>query len=171
MTEIEDKIKNVQNEILVVGAIYKKPELLVEYSYYIKSKYDMADEVCRFLYDNAEIIFQTRTQSFNQNIINLYMTEDDERFDLYKKYGGWSTIEDWMGFADSLDFKNYFDIMKKYSLIREYHREGYNVEKILNHKKFELFSPDDIYNLIRSKVDRVRTVIMKNNDIQILNSA
>ena len=58
MTEIEDKIKNVQNEILVVGAIYKKPELLVEYSYYIKSKYDMADEVCRFLYDNAEIIFR-----------------------------------------------------------------------------------------------------------------
>ena len=169
MTEIEDKIKNVQNEILVVGAIYRKPELLVEYSYYVKSKYDMADEVCRFLYDNAEIIFQKRTQSFNQNIINLYMSEDKERFELYKKYGGWNTIEDWMGIADPLDFKNYFDIMKKYSLIREYHREGYNVEKIINHKKFELFSPDDIYNLIRSKVDRVRTVIMKNNDIQILN--
>ena len=30
------------------------------------------------------------------NVVNLYMTENRERFKLYKKYGGWKTIETWM---------------------------------------------------------------------------
>jgi len=169
MIEIEDRIKNVQNEILFVGAIYKQPDLLVEYGFFVKSDYDFFDPVTKFLYNQSETIFQKRTQNFTQDIINLYMSENKERFDLYKKYGGWKTIESWMEIASVDDFKNYFDVLKKYSLLREYHRKGHNVEKILDHKKFNLFSADDIYKLVRSQVDRIKTVIMKNNDIEILN--
>jgi hypothetical protein len=170
LNDIEEKIKNIPNEILVVGSIYKQPELLVEYSFYLKSKYDFSDPACKFFYDNANIIFQKRTQEFSQSNINLYMAEDKERLEIYKKYGGWNTIESWMDLASIDDFKNYFDTIKKFSLLREYFRNGYSVEKIIEHSKFNIFSPEDIYRLVRTKVDRIRTVIMKDNDIQVLNA-
>ena len=44
------------------------------------------------------------------------MTEDDERLRLYKQYGGWKTIESWMQLSRAEDFKNYYDVLKKYSL-------------------------------------------------------
>lgn len=169
MSDIEEKIKNIPMEILVVGAIFKQPELLVEYSFYIKSKYDFSDQACSFLYNNAEIIFQKRTQEFTQSNINLYMAEDKERLELYKKYGGWKTIEEWMDLASVDDFKNYFDVLKKFSLIREFHRNGYDVTKIINHPKFNVFTVEEVYKIVRSKIDRIRTVIMKDNDVHILN--
>jgi hypothetical protein len=171
LSDIEERIKNIPNEILVIGSIFKQPEILVEYSFYIKSKYDFADPTCKFFYDNAELIFQKMPDAFNkQSNIDLYMMEDKERFETYKKYGGWKTIEGWMELASIDDFKNYFDTMKKFSLCREYHRNGYAIEKILDHSKFNIFSPEDIYRLIRTKVDKVRTVIMKDNDIEVLNT-
>jgi replicative DNA helicase len=169
VSDIEEKVKNIPNEFLVVGAIYKHPELLVEYSIYLKSKYDFSDLACKFFYDNAEIIFQKRTQDFTQSNINLYMAEDKDRLATYKEYGGWNTIEKWMEMASVDDFKNYFDTLKKFSMLREFHREGFNVLKIINHSKFNLFTAEEIHKIIKSKVDRIRTVIMKDSDIHILN--
>jgi len=163
------EIKNIQNEIMIIGSIYKNPEFLIEYGQHIKSKYDFYDDAVKFFYDNAEIIFKTRTQTFNQSTINSYMTEDSERLSLYKKFGMWKTIESWMELSVIEDFKNYFDILKKYSLLREYHRNGFNVNKIMEHPKFQLFNAIDIYRLIRSKADKIHTVILSNNESEILN--
>jgi replicative DNA helicase len=169
LSDIEEKIKNIPMEILVVGSIFKQPELLVEYSFYIKSKYDFSDPACLFLYNNAEIIFQKRTQEFTQSNVNIYMAEDKERLEEYKKYGGWKTIEEWMDLASVDDFKNYFDTLKKFSLIREFHRNGYDVSKIINHSKFNILTVEEVYKIVRSKIDRIRTVIMKDNDVHVLN--
>jgi len=166
---ISEQVANIQNEMLIVGAIYKHPDLLVEYSQYIKSKYDFYDEVTRFFYDNAEIIYKKRSQTFNKATITTFMTEDNNRLSLYKKYGGWNTIESWNKLAIIDDFKNYYEILKKYSLLREYQRNGNVVEKIINHPKFELFSATDIYRLVRGKVDRINTVILTNEESEILN--
>ena len=68
------RIENIQNEILFVGAIYKQPSLLVEYEPQIRSKYDFVDEVTRFLYDNAIVIYKCRTTTFNSATITTYMT-------------------------------------------------------------------------------------------------
>jgi replicative DNA helicase len=154
----------------LVGAIYKQPDLLVEYGQYIKSKYDFNDDATRFFYDIAMILFETRTQTFNKTTLSTYMTEDKDRLLLYKQYGGWKTIEDWISLAIIEDVKNYFEVLKKYSLLREYQRNGYAVEKIVKHPKFETFTAADIYRLIRGKVDRIHTVILTNSESEILNS-
>lgn len=164
-----ENISNVQNEILVVGCFFKDPNLYIEYSKFIKSKYDISDPMCKFLYDNGEIIFKKRTQNFNQSSVNLFMSEDNERLATYKKYGGWSLIESWMELAAVEDFKSYFEVLKKYSLLREYQRNGFSIQKILDHPKFNLFGALDIYRLIRSKADKIQTVILTNNEAHILN--
>lgn len=165
-----EQISNVPNEILIVGAIYKQPDLIVDCSQYIKSKYDFFDEVTKFFYDNAIVIYETRSQDFNKEIINTYMMEDETRLKNYKQYGSWEIIQTWMKLAEVKNFKNYFEILKKYSLLREYQRNGYNIDKIINHPKFELFTAEDIYRLVRGKVDRINTVILTNNQAEILNT-
>lgn len=40
--KIEETVSNITNEIMVVGSIYRNPDLIVEYSQYIKSKYDFS---------------------------------------------------------------------------------------------------------------------------------
>ena len=164
-----ETISNIPNEIMFVGCIYKSPELFVEYAQHTKSRYDFYDEATRFFYDCGEILFTTRTQTFTKNSITTFMAEDKERLELFKKYGGWQTIEKWASLANTDDAKNYFEILKKYSLLREYQRNGFDIDKIVSHSKFETFTAMDIYRLIRGKADRIHTVILANTDTEILN--
>lgn len=155
---------------MVVGSIFKDPELLVEYSRYVRSKYDFADEGCKFFYDCAELIFEKRSQTFNKPVIASFMTEDNDRLGQYKRLGGWKTLSEWMTLSEGQDFGNNFDVLKKYSLLREYERRGFNVERIMSHKNFEKFSSADIYKLMRGQVDKIKTVILAENNTEVLNS-
>lgn len=58
-----EQVQNITNEMLFVGAIYKSPELFVEYAPLIKSRFDFSDEAVKFYYDNAEIMFTTDRKS------------------------------------------------------------------------------------------------------------
>lgn len=165
-----ETVSNVTNEILVVGGIYNNPELIVEYSQYIRSKYDFYDDATRFFYDSAEIIFSTRSQKFNQTVVNTFMAEDADRLATYKKLGGWSLVKNWMQLSVADNFKNYYEVLKKFSLLREYQRNGFDVSKIMGHKQFETFTAIDIYRLIRGKTDKIQTVILNNDNGEVLNS-
>lgn len=162
-------IQNVQNEILLVGSFYKNPNFYVEYGRFVKSQYDLSDEATRFLYDNFETMYKTFTQDITENNVNTFMTQDHERFKKYKIFGGFKIIKKWMELANESDFKNYMDIVKKYSLLREYDNKGYAVSKIMKHNKFHTMKAQDIYKLIRGGADKISTVILANDSNVIIN--
>lgn len=64
-----------------------------------------------------------------------------------------------MDLADVNDFKNVYNTVKKYSLIREYDKQGFPADKILENKKFQFLTANDIYRIMRSKADKINTVI------------
>lgn len=169
--EIKDKdlVCHIPTEVMFVGAMYKQPDLLVSYGQYIRSKYDFSDEVTKFFYDAAEVIYQTRSQTFNKSTISSYFAEDLDRLSKYKKYGGWRTLEQWVSLAIPDDIEKYYELIKKFSLLREYQRNGFDVSKIVTHKSFEKFTASDVYRLIRAKADRIHTVILTNQEAEILN--
>lgn len=154
---------------MFVGSIYSNPELLVEYIQLVKSKYDFYDESTRFFYDCAETMYQTRSQEFKNNTIVAFMSEDKERLDLFKKYGGIKLIDSWKKLSQPENQKNYYDILKKYSLLREYQRKGFDITGILKHSKFETFTANDIYRLVRGKADKIHTVILGSSETEVLN--
>ena len=108
MIEIEEIINNIPNEILTVGAIYKNPDLIVEYSQYIKSKYDFNDEATRFFYDCAVVIYETRSQKLDKTAVSTFMAETPERLKQYRDFKGWKVIEEWQKLSEPNNFKNYF---------------------------------------------------------------
>jgi len=165
---IEIKNHNIANETLLVGSMYKNPDIYVEYGHVMRPKYDFYDSSCQFFYNSFEIMYQTFSQDFNENNINIFMSQDKKRNNQYKEYGGYKTIEKMMELSNIDDFKNYFNIVKKYSLIREYERNGYPIQKILEHKKFDLFTATDIYKMIKSKADKINTVISGGEDSILL---
>lgn len=154
-----EEVSNIMAEISLVGAFYKEPDLFVNYGNFIKSKYDFWDEATRFFYDCFEVYFLTFSQTVDETKVNMFMAQNNERLATYKKYKGWKMIVKYMNHSDPSDIKNYFNMVKKYSLVREYGRNGFPVEKILNYKSFDTMSPSDIYRIIRTKADHINTVI------------
>ena len=151
--------KNVQAEILFVGSLYKDPELYLTYGGTTKSKYDLSDPGMRFFYDFFEEYYLTFSQDISENKVNNFATQNIERLKSFKEYGGWKTIKNIMELSDPNDFKNIYNTVKKYSLIREYDNNGFPADKILAAKNFQYLTPNDIYRLMRSKADKINTEI------------
>lgn len=142
-----------------VGSLYAEPDLYVSYGNFMRSRYDFSDPVTRFLYDNLEIYYLTFSQTVDEKKINIFMSQNESRLQEYKQYKGWKTIQSLVGLADTSDVDNYFNLVKKFSLLREYERNGFPVDKILKHKRFDSLTANDIYRIIRIKADKINTVI------------
>lgn len=166
----EEIVQNVQNEILFVGALFKKPDLYIEYERFIKSKYYFTDPVTKFFYEEGFAIYKNRTQTFTEASIQLYMSEDKDRFATFKKYGGFKTVEEWMDTALVEDSKSYFEVLQKYALAREFEKKGLNTERYRNSPKFVSMTPRQFYFNIKKTVDDVHTKITGDPDVETLNS-
>lgn len=155
----ELKVTNIQAEFNFIGCLLQNLDNYVTYGNYMRSKYDFSDPVTKFFYDNLEIYYYTFSQTVNETKLNNFMSQDRERFQEYRKNKGWKTAKEFIQQSDVNDVDNYFKIIKKYSLLREYQRNGYPVDRILNMKDFDTMSADDIYKLIRIRTDKINTVI------------
>lgn len=167
---LKDLLINVQNEILLVGSFYKEPDLYIKYGQFIRSKYDFADEATKFFYDCFELMYKTFSQTVDEFKVNTFMSQDADRFKNYSKFGRYETVKKWINFADIEDVDNYYETVKKYSLVREYHRKGYPIEKMIKHPRFQTMTAEQVYKVIKSGADKISTVILCNKESAIINS-
>lgn len=162
-------LSNIQNEILLVGSLFKSPDLYLSYGVHIRSKYDFSDEATKFFYDAFDLMYKTFSQDTSEFNVNTFMTQNDERYSTYKRYGGYKLIKNWMDMSNIEDAKNYFDTVKKYSLLREYHRKGNIPERVLNFKNFNTMTALDVSRAIISSMNKISTVILANEDSKVVN--
>ena len=118
---------DIGNEALVAGSFFKQPDLYIEYGKTIRSKYDFYDEGARFLFDTFELYYTSFSQEISEDKVNIFMRKDDERKRKYMAIGGYSTIQGYMEIADLNDFSQYYDTLKKFSLIRELDRKKHSL--------------------------------------------
>ena len=145
---MEEKLKNVTNEALVIGSLFKKPILFIEYEGMLNEKYDFSDESCLFMFKNFIVYYKTFSQELSETKFNTFITQNSELIEPYKKLGGYKFVNKIMEMANEDDFENYVTTLKKYSLLRELHNRGFNVKKIIEHKKFDTLSSDEIIKII-----------------------
>lgn len=159
---------DLATEALFIGSLYSNPILLVEYESLIKSKYDFYDEDTKFLYDSFELFYKTFSQEVTESKVTMYMKQEEDRWKKFREIGGWKTIERQMELADTGDILNYFNIVKKYSLIREFGRKGFPVEKLMSNKHFQKMKPDDVVNFMSYNISNISTVIGGGNSAVVL---
>ena len=65
-----------------------------------------------------------------------------------------------MTLCDVDDFSNYMETVKKYSLSREFNSKGFDVKKIMEHKRFNSMKAEDIVRLLRGAVNKVSVYML-----------
>jgi replicative DNA helicase len=156
---IKYKNNDIAIETMIMGGMYKEPNLYIEYGVTIRSKYDFYYESVKFFYDCFELYYTTYSNEINEIKVNTFMLQDEERKSLYRKFGGWNTIKKAMDIVDISDYKNHYDVFKKYSLMREYEKKGFPVERLASHPKFYKLKAEQVTQWMRATVDKVQTVI------------
>ena len=165
-----DIYSSVQSEYLFVGALYNNPDNYLLYGDSIRSAYDFYDEATRFFYDMFELMYKTFSQDFTERTINTFATMDDVRYRQYMQYSGYKTLKAYIESSNNNDIDNYYSILKKYSLIREYQRKGFPVDWIVNSKKFNAMSAEDIAQIVIGAASKINTVILCEKDAVVVNS-
>lgn len=144
---------------MVIGAFFKEPDLYIEYGTMIRSKYDFYDKQTKFLFDSFEIYYTTFSQEMDGDKFNTFMLQDEDRKKKYKSIGGWKAINELMKLVSIDDFANHYDRLKKFSLIREFEKKGFPVNRIMDHPKFDKIKAEQVIQSMRANVDKIQTVI------------
>jgi len=171
MTETTNTTRNpydIVNEGLLIGCLFKNPDLYIESGSLIKSKYDFYDENTRFLFDSFETIYKSTSDDITEDKVNMFMIKEDTRKAKYKKLGGWKFINNLTDLCNIDDFNVYFDLLKKFSLIRELGRIGFPVNRLLSHPKFDDMKAEQVTMTMRTSLEKIHTLIGGGNDSVIL---
>jgi len=150
---------DISNEYLIIGCFYSEPDLYVEYGKSIRSKYDFFDDSTKFLYDSFELYYKSFSQQISEEKLNAFMIKENDRKKKYMQLEGWKTISKAINMCDIADFENYYDTLKKYSLIRELDKKGFPIQRLLDHPKFDKIKSNQIIQSMRGNLDKIQTVI------------
>lgn len=153
-------INDVNTEMLIVGSLYKKPDLLLDYGHLIKSKYDFYHETTKFLYNGIYELYHYYTDNdISEAKINIFMNQDEKRKQYYKNIKGYETIKRAMSLSDENDFETYYNNLKKYSLLRELENKGFPSNKVVDKGLVPKLTPDQIIDGMEYQINTIMTEI------------
>jgi|GEM_PF-1741622 len=146
--------------MFIIGSMYLNPDLFLDYGELIKSKYDFNQPSNKFLYDSImDLYSQHAGTEINQIKINTYMNSDPERKAKYEYLKGYSIIDRLTRVVDLDDFPLYYEKLKKYSLLREFERKGFPVQKLMGRKDFDKIGTEEIIKGMEYQINTIGTVI------------
>ena len=153
--DLFDKLCNQQSELSVLGTFFKYPDLFFSYSDSIKNN-DFSDGATRFFHVFITDYLLKYSNEISPALTNTFASMDNTRLSAYRKFGGWKTIEQMMGLAlDETGLIRQVEGLKKYSLLRGLVNEGFDVEKILGHSKFNEMDAESVASLMQYRLDSV----------------
>ena len=140
---INDTIKDISTESLVIGSFYKDPTLLLEYDELIYPEWDFTNEDLRFLFNLIRHCYLMNINNINEIVIKIETEKNDDWKKQYKKIDGYKTIVRLIDKANIEDFPQYYRELKRYNLLRELERKNFPIRDKL--EKFKKGDPEDIY--------------------------
>lgn len=165
-TDFELELWNHQNEMIVLGTLYSKPEEAgFTYIDAIKNS-DFHDSAMRFYHALFNDFILTYSTDVTEAKMNMFASMNTTRMQGYKKYGFFKTIKEIMRFSTNSneELKQQVGILKKWSVLRGIQKNGYDVSRILKHPKFNSMTADECANLIRGNLDKVCSKIITGID-------
>lgn len=163
---LELELWNHQNEMIVLGSLYAKPEEAgFTYMDAVKNS-DFHDDAMRFYHELFNDYILTYSTDVTETKMNMFCSMNTTRMQGYKKYGFFKTIKEIMKFAvhSNEELKQQVGILKKWSVLRGIDKNGYDVSRLLKHPKFNAMSADECANLIRGNLDKVCSKIITGID-------
>lgn len=163
---MEIELYNTHTEMIIIGSLWSNTETFAfDYTDVINNK-DFHDPACKFFHALLNEYINEYSTEVTEQKVNMYVSQKSGVISGYKKYGCFKTIKEFMKYAvNSTDeMKRQVDILKKWSVLRALNKDGYDVEKILSHPKFDLLSAEKVAGLIRGRIDSICNGTLSNID-------
>ena len=155
--EIIEQLRCPQIELALLGSFFKRPVTYLSYMDVISNE-DFSDSATRFyaLFIQGYVL-NFSSQEMTAALANTYASEDNTRLSAYKKFGGYQTIRSMseIAFDEDDGIHNAINTLKKYSLLRKLHKEGYPVESIIGNPRFNELSGEDIFAIVSGKLNTI----------------
>lgn len=155
--EILEQLRCPQVELALLGSFFKRPVTYLSYMDVVAND-DFSDSSTRF-YEVFihDYVLNFSSQEMTPALANNYASQDNTRLSAYKKYGGYQAIRNMIDLAFDEDdgMNNAVNTLKKYSLLRKLHKEGYPLESVLGHPHFNELSGEDIFALLSGKLNTI----------------
>lgn len=164
--ECELELWNTQVEMIVLGSLLARPEEAgFRFIDVIKNE-DFHDPATSYFHAFFNDYILTYSNEITETKCNMFASMDPVRFKGYKKFGFFKCMKEMMNLAITSDdeLNNQVDVLKKWSVLRQLHKNGYDVTRILKHPKFNMLSADSCANLIRGNLDKICNKIITGID-------
>lgn len=162
-------LKDTTNEGIVIGFLYRFPELLSEYIDLIVPKYDFTNQEVSFLY---EILTRAYIDNghLDKTSISLYVSSlDNENKQKWNQLKGFETLSKLSEFSKSIDtFETAYKKLKAYNVLRYLDKQGFNVKD--NIEKFQNKDVEFIVKFYENQLIKSVNYIKNINDSELLGS-
>lgn len=171
-----EHLRSMFIELTFIGTAYLNPKLIKRFEESMRPKYDFTSPANRFFYETLIKIGQINEWKISEYTVNAFMADDINRMKTYQKFGGYNWIKFVMKMAEQNEsiksIDKYYNMVKNYSLLREYWRKGLKeiTEKIPRYTKFNSYTPRDILMIISKCINNVYTALANAEEVKDLTS-
>lgn len=149
----QELLKCPQCELSILGTFFKSPMTYMSFIDAVQNS-DFSDGNTRFWHVFVDKYLLTYSNEVTPALLNTFASMDATRLQGYRKYGGYNTVKAMMDIAlDEQGLINAVQTLKKYSLVRNLAKDGFNVENIVGNNKFSSMNAEDVASLIQGKLD------------------
>lgn len=151
----QEMLKCPQCELSVLGTFFKSPMTYFSFTDVVQNS-DFSDGSTRFWHVFVDKYLLTYSNEVTPALLNTFASMDSTRLQGYRKFGGYNTVKAMMDLAlDEQGLMNAVQMLKKYSLVRNLAKDGFDIENIVGSNKFSSMDAEDIAALMQGKLDMV----------------
>ena len=174
---------DVKSIIQVIGSIYLNPSLLDEEQYHFNEE-DFPQEFHRIMFGSIYNLHALGAKTITVNAIEDYLEQREKKFAVYKSYNGAEWLRQCSEIINVATFDYYYKRLKKFTLLRMYHRAGVDVsyiydpdnvtdikEKQSQEDWLDNHSIDEIADLINDKIEDIKAKYVDNSVDDIVNAS
>lgn len=169
-------LRSMFTELTFIGSAYLNPRVIKRYEESMRVKYDFTTEANRFFYNMLIEMGKINNWKVSEYSVNAYMADNTMRMKTYQKFGGYNWIKFALKMAEENEairnIDSYYNLIKNYSLLREYWRMGLKTltEQMAKWKKFQTMTPREVHLTINKKVNKIYTTLANSEEMRDLTS-
>ena len=135
-----EKIYNASSVNLLLGCLLLDSSLCVNDKYPL-DKTDFCIQYQKFIYVSICNLYKKGTKNIGFMELDTYLSKYPEQYEVFKDCGGRGDIEGYidtvMELANDENYENYYNDVRRCSIIRDYRDNGFNIDKFFDYNKSE----------------------------------
>ena len=169
-------LRSMFSELTFIGSAYLNPKMIKRFEESMRVRWDFTTDANRFFYTTLIEMGKINNWKVSEYTVNAYMADNIDRMKLYQKYGGYNWIKFVIKMAEENEslknIESYYNLVKNYSLLREYWRMGLKdlTEKVVKWGSFKTMKPRDILMLVSKTVNKTYTNLANTEEMKDLTS-